>query len=122
MTPNEPLPYLRSITGEPVDGEVYALPDNDWQEVLYTAYMGGDLSESRIDTGREELPDILIYGDSFTNALECVLWYSFDTMYSYDFRYYTGHTLDELIRKYQPDVVVCVRDYQQLLLETGNGK
>jgi len=84
--------------------------------------MGGDLSVSRIDTGRKELPDILIYGDSFTNALECVLWYSFDTMYSYDFRYYTGYTLDELIRKYQPDVVVCVRDYQQLLLETGNGK
>ena len=122
MTPNEPLPYIRSIKGEPADGEVYALPNNDRQEVLYTAYMGGDLSESRIDTGRDELPDILIYGDSFTNALECVLWYSFDTMYSYDFRYYTGHTLDELIRKYQPDVVVCVRDYQQLLLETGNGK
>ncbi|MBE6599346.1 MAG: hypothetical protein E7638_07900 [Ruminococcaceae bacterium] len=120
--PVSPVPLVRSIKGEVVSDTVYALPYNDWQEVLYTAYMGGDLSEARVDTDREALPDILIYGDSFTNALECVLWYSFDTMYTYDFRHYTARTLDEIIEEVQPDVVVCVRDYQQLLLETGNGQ
>lgn len=43
-------------------------------------------------------------------------------MYSYDLRHYTEKGIDELIRLYEPEVVVCVRDYQQLLLETGNGK
>ena len=42
-------------------------------------------------------------------------------MRSYDFRYYTEHTLDELIQMYKPDVVVCMRDLKELLTETGNG-
>lgn len=47
-----------------------------------------------IDTGRRELPSILIYGDSFTNAVESIAWYSFDRMESADFRYYKDKTLD----------------------------
>lgn len=104
-----------------IESGVYALPNNQWQEILYTVYMGGDLSESVVETGRGELPRLLIYGDSFTNALECVLWESFDKMYSYDFRHYDRETVEEVIVRLQPDVVVCVRDYQQILLETGNG-
>lgn len=120
VTPKEPIPYTLRVKGNVVES-VYALPNNDWQEILYTAYMGGDLSESVVETEREGLPRVLIYGDSFTNALECVLWESFDVLYAYDFRHYDGETVEEVIARLQPDVVVCVRDHQQILLETGNG-
>lgn len=122
LTPKSPIPFTRIIRGEPVPSTVYSVPNNRWQEVLYTVYMGGDIAETRISTNRADLPSVLIYGDSFTNALECVLWCSFNEMYSYDFRHYKEKTIDDLIWEYQPDVVVCVRDYQQLLLETGNGE
>lgn len=36
--------------------------------------MGGDIGESVITTNRPKLPNILIYGDSFTNPLETLLW------------------------------------------------
>ena len=121
ITPRENIPYRRYVKGEYVSDSVYALPDNETQPILYTTYMGGDIGESLVDTDREGLPNVLIYGDSFTNALECVLWCSFDTMRSYDFRYYTEYTLDELIRMYRPDVVVCMRDLKEILTETGNG-
>ncbi len=121
VMPKEPIPYTFRVKGNVIESGVYALPNNQWQEILYTVYMGGDLSESVVETGRGELPSILIYGDSFTNALECVLWESFDKMYSYDFRHYDRETVEEVIARLQPDVVVCVRDYQQILLETGNG-
>ena len=70
--------------------------------MLYTAYMGGDIGETVIDTGRDELPNILIYGDSFTNPLECLMYYSFNEMHSIDLRYYKDMTLEDYIRLYQP--------------------
>ena len=30
--------------------------------------------------------------------------------------------LDELIARYQPDAVVCIRDYEALLKTAGNGQ
>ena len=74
-----------------------------------------------IDTGREELPSILIYGESFTNAIETFAWYSFDEMHSLDMRHYYNMTVDEFIAVVKPDVVVCVRDYSVLLVTDGYG-
>ena len=98
------------------------MPADDTSDVLYSLYMGGDNSETRIETNRPDLPDILIYGDSFTNALESIAWVGFDTMYTYDFRHYSEKTVEDLIREYQPDIVICIRDYEAMLLETGNGQ
>ena len=83
--------------------------------------MGGDVAHTMIDTEREELPSILIYGESFTNAIETIMWYSFDEMHSLDMRYYKDMTVDEFIEIVQPDVVVCVRDYSVLLLTDDYG-
>ncbi|MBQ7923619.1 MAG: hypothetical protein IJ325_13760 [Clostridia bacterium] len=121
MTPKENIPFRRYENGEEIAGTVYALPADDTSDVLYSLYMGGDNRETRIETDRENLPDILIYGDSFTNAMESVAWVGFDTMYTYDFRHYGEKTVEELILEYKPDIVICVRDYEALLLETGNG-
>ncbi len=122
IDPGESIPFRRSMGDMVLAETVYSLPTYEWEELLYTMYMGGDLSETCIETNREALPTVLVYGDSFTNALECVLWTGFDTMYSYDFRHYNKQTLNELIEAYKPDVVICVRDYEQLCSPWANGQ
>ena len=111
--------YNSDIEGAPV---LYSLPDDPWSAVTYTVYMNGDMPRTTIDTERRELPSVLIYGDSFTNAVECVAWYSFDRMYSLDFRHYSDMTLDEFIAEKKPDYVFCIRDYEAMLDLTANGK
>ena len=120
LTPNTEIPFTRKDNGVEVASTVYALPADDTSNVLYELYMGGDIAFTEIHTNREELPSILVYGDSFTNAVECILYYGFDTMYTIDMRHYTG-SLGEFIRQAQPDIVVCIRDYESMLWETGNG-
>ena len=84
-------------------------------------YMRMDVSITKIETNRSELPTVLIYGDSFTNALECILYLSCDTMYSIDLRHYTDSTLSEFIEETKPDYVFCLRDYEALLSTESNG-
>lgn len=124
LYPRQEVPFVRYDWGNTVPSEasVYTLPGDEQQEVLYNVYMGGDISITKIETNRPALPDILIYGDSFTNAVESLLWYNFDTMYAVDFRHYTELTPEEFIKKYKPDIVVCLRDYEQLLNLYNNGQ
>lgn len=82
---------------------------------------GGDIAETVIDTGRDELPSLLIYGDSFTNPVEGLMYYSFDEMRTVDLRHYKDMTLADDIALYQPDVVVGIRDYESLLFTDYNG-
>ena len=83
--------------------------------------MGGDIGESVITTNRPKLPNILIYGDSFTNPLETLLWTQANELRSIDFRYYTQCTLKDYIAEHKPDIVICVRDETVFLSEAGNG-
>jgi len=124
ITPNESIQFTRFNWGSETPGApiVYSIPANETDDVLYSLYMGGDYSMTKIETNRPDLPTLLVYGDSFTNALESLIWYNFDTMYSLDFRYYSDMTLEEFIEKYKPDVVVCVRDYEQLINASFNGQ
>lgn len=124
LQPNEQIPFTRYDWDGEVPGasRVYSVPDDPGDMVLYKLYMGGDVSHTVIDTDREELPSILIYGDSFTNPVECIIWTSFDTMESLDFRHYSKMTLSEFIDEKQPDIVVCIRDYEALLSMDGNGQ
>ena len=83
--------------------------------------MGGDIGESVITTNRPKLPNILIYGDSFTNPLETLLWTQANELQSIDFRYYTQCTLKDCIAEHKPDIVISVRDETTFLSEAGNG-
>ena len=89
--------------------------------VTYDFFMGGDIAHTVIDTHRDDLPNILIYGDSYTNAIETIAYVDFNEMHSLDFRHYSELTLREYIAQYQPDYVICVRDYESLLDPYGNG-
>lgn len=121
LRPVKEIPFSRSDGGIPGASEVYAFGSSDGQPLNYELYMGGDIANTVIDTHRDELPSILIYGDSFTNALECVAYLSFDEMHSLDLRHYQEMSLEEYIRKLQPEVVICIRDYEALLSPYGNG-
>lgn len=121
LLPKEELSWVRYNNGVPVEPNPYAFYLVTPSYVTYNFYMGGDYANTVIDTGREELPSILIYGDSFTNAVECIAYLSFDEMHSLDLRYYKEMSLDEYIQTVQPDIVVCIRDYEELLIRTQNG-
>ncbi len=100
---------------------VFSFPTTTAENVLYSFYMGGDISETILQTEREELPDLLVYGDSFTNAMETILYASFDETRSLDLRSYSAMSLLDYVEDYQPDVVICIRDYGNLLSQSGNG-
>ena len=121
LIPKNEIPYTRSDNGKPSQSFVYALPPSDSDEVTYNLYMGGDIAHTVLDTGRDELPSILIYGDSFTNPVECIAYLSFDETHSLDLRHYHEMRLEDYIRQFRPEVVVCIRDYDFLLGAEGNG-
>lgn len=119
--PKDPIPFTRTDNGTETATTVYAMPATDTEDVLYSLYMGGDVGETVIETNRPDLPSILIYGDSFTNPVECLAYYSFDEMRSIDLRHYKDMPLADYIQTYQPDIVVGIRDYEALLSTDFNG-
>ena len=115
------MPFRRWDNGEEVEASLYALPDSPETYVTYEVYMGGDVGETVLRTDRPELPNALIFGDSFTNALETMLYASFNETRSVDLRHYTDMTIRAYIDRYQPDVVIYVRDETTYFSTEGNG-
>lgn len=117
----EDIPFTRLDNWQEVASAVYALPATEDEALTYGLYMGGDIAETCIRTDRSSLPTALIFGDSFTNAVESLAYYSFDEMRSVDLRHYKTQSISDYIAAYQPDVVICIRDYEALLLRSDNG-
>ncbi len=121
MTPRQDIPFTRTDNSTDPVSYIWQLPSDAAELVSYDVYMGGDLAETVIRTDRPELPSILIYGDSFTNPVEALLWPNFNETRSLDLRYYTAKTLTEYIAEYKPDYVICLRDESTYLSGAGNG-
>ena len=115
------IPFRRWDNGKEVVATVYDLPATPEALVTSEVYMGGDKAETVIQTDRPELPNALVFGDSFTNAMETMLYASFNEMRSIDLRHYTEKTLREYIADYRPDVVICIRDETTYFSADGNG-
>ena len=113
-----PVPYARWDNGERTDRPMI---DASGTDAYYTAYMGGDIGETIVQTDRPELGKILIVGDSFTNAFETLCYRSFGEMRSLDYRHYSEKALTAYIRDYQPDIVLVIRDDISCLTTGGNG-
>jgi len=113
------IPFARFDNGGEVEPVLYALPQTAEEYVLYNLYMGGDVAETVIRTDRPELPNALIFGESFTNAVETVLWTAFNETRSLDLRHYSAQALEEYVLMYQPDVVICLRDDTMFLTDLG---
>lgn len=117
----EDISFTRFDNGREVAATVYALPATDTEPLTYELYMGGDIAETVLRTDRPALPSVLIFGDSFTNPVESLAYYSFNELRSVDLRHYTAQSLSDYIAAYKPDVVLCIRDYQSLLSLEYNG-
>ena len=117
--PKQAVPFTRQDNGYPTESVTYRQPDDEI--CAYAGYMGGDIGETIIDTGRDNLPRVLMFGDSFTNPLEGLVYASCGEFRSLDLRHYTEKTLYEYIEDYQPDIVIAVRDNLSYNQDEGNG-
>ncbi len=117
--PKVPVPYTMTVlNGEPVP--MFAMPDSPDEPVDYLAFMGGDLGEIVIDTHRPELPDALLVGTSFTNAIEPLLYLNFDQLRILDLRAYHEMELYEYVAEHEPDCVMLLVSSHEILADEGN--
>ena len=115
-----PVPFTRYDNGELSERPLFVLPEADYMPTTYNLYMGGDFAETVLETGRPELPNALIFGDSFTNALETLLYASFNETRVLDLRHYGEISLREYLDQYRPDVVLCIQNDTFYYLGGGN--
>ncbi|MBN2248047.1 MAG: hypothetical protein JW733_05045 [Coriobacteriia bacterium] len=118
-TPRVPVPYTMTVPGgEPVP--MFAMPEDPSEPVDYLAFMGGDLGEVIIDTNRPELPDALLVGTSFTNAIEPLLYLNFDQLRILDLRAYHEMSVHDYVAAHQPDCVMLLVSSHEILVDEGN--
>lgn len=117
--PRTPIDYEKYTNGV-LNPKLYYI--NNDENPSYNIYMGGDQKEIIIDTNRENLPNLLIFGDSFTNALEPLLYYHFNETRILDLRHYKEMNLYEYIDLHKPTVVLMIRDDLNYGNPEGNGK
>ena len=118
--PKEEIEYKKTTNGE--DSPKLYFVDQDERPNYGEVYMGGDKSEIVIETDRPELKSVLIFGDSFTNALEPLLYYHFDETRILDLRHFKEMDISEYIKDHKPDIVLMVRDDLNYGNLEGNGK
>ena len=116
----EPVTFTRTDNGQPSSRALFVYPQEAYMPTTYSLYMGGDFAETVLETNRPELPDALIFGDSFTNALETLLYAAFDETHILDLRHYTEKSLKDYISEYRPDIVLCIQNDTFYYTATGN--
>lgn len=121
--PKQDIPFRRYNRGTEDEPSLYDIPENPEDWVTYDCYNGGNRIECIIDTDRPELPTLLMFGDSFTNPLETLLYTGFDKSIYVDLREikYLNQGILGYVEQYHPDYVICVRDSGYYLDLTGNG-
>ena len=79
----------------------------------YGTFYGGDEGEIIFDTGRKDRPNILIFGDSFDNAILKLIAGHFNKTYSIDLRHYKDclgkpFSIDEYMKTHIIDKVLFI--------------
>lgn len=118
--PRKVISYEK-LTNGTSDPKFYFYNTNGQAPVNYGVYMGGDWAETVIKTNNKDLPNLLVFGDSFTNALEPLLYGHFNETRILDLRHYRDMSLYQYIDKYKPDIVIMVRDDLSYASMKGNG-
>lgn len=118
----EYIPFERYNNGKKTYSVLYIDPQNSEVSVSYPLYMGGDFGNTVIKTHRENLPNVLIYGASFTNAIETVAYASCNEMHSVDMRHFKDMSLLEYVKENKPDLVVGVFDWGNISELSADGK
>jgi hypothetical protein len=100
-------PCTITIEGHRVQS-LYSLQADPSKPIGYSVYLGGNRPEVVIDTGRPELPDLLLFGDSYKQALVPFAYTHFDQTRVVDLRNYDRMSLYRYISTYKPDYVVMI--------------
>lgn len=116
----EPVAFERFDNGNPSEKPLFVIPAAEELPTTYNLYMGGDFGETVMKTNRPELPNALIFGDSFTNALETLLYASFNETHMLDLRHYKGGSIRDYIAEFRPDYVICIQNDTFYYTPTGN--
>ncbi len=118
--PAQSIEFTRMDNG--IASEPFVYKQTSEQYSAYGDYMSGDMGETIIKTNQTDKPKVLMYGDSFTNPLEMLVYASCSEFRSLDFRHYDDMTLYEYIDMYKPDIVIAVRDSISYNMSEGNGQ
>ena len=120
VLPEAPVPFTRWDNGQPSEKPLFVYSAEAYMPTTYNLYMGGDFAETVLETNRPELPDVLIFGDSFSNALETLLYTAFDETHILDLRHYKEQSLKDYLADYQPDIVLCIQNDTFYYTKGGN--
>ncbi len=112
--PKKDIPFKRYDSGKLSDLGIIN-PNSKF----YTTYMYGDNPYTVIDTNRKELPNIMIIGDSTTNALESIMWMNANKFTSLDFRHYKEKNIIEFLEENPQDLIIVsmISGYYEDLLK-----
>ena len=80
--------YHVSGQGKPYKGK-YFYSFKDGSGAAYTTFMGGDIKLTKVETSTRNGRRLLVFKDSFGNAVPGYLFYSFEEIHVVDFRYFT---------------------------------
>lgn len=94
--------------------------DKNAKYASYGVYMDGDKAEQIITTDRPDLPNVLIFGDSYTNAIEPLLFMHFNETRILDLRYYFDMNIYDYIKKYKPDAVIYITSSDSYTIKNDN--
>ncbi len=121
-TPTQWIPFTKYNWGNdtPAYENTIALPP-EGESIRYGSYMGGDVSETVIQTNRPQLNNVMMLGDSFTNLQETMLYTEFNESRFLDLRHYSQMSAMDYVQTHRPDVVIIMRDAANLAGITGNG-
>lgn len=100
LKPKKDIEYTRYDNGKKTETPIFA------DTKYYSSYMGGDNAETIIDTNRPNLPNIMVLGDSTSNALESIIWMNSNKFTSLDYRHFKGDGLVEYVKKHPQDLIV----------------
>lgn len=111
--PKKDIPFKRYDSGK-----LSQLGINNPNTKYYNTYMYSDNPFTVIDTDRKKLPNILIIGDSTTNALESIIWMNADKFTSLDFRHYEDKNIIEFLEENPQDIIIVsmISGYYENLL------
>ncbi len=104
LVPKFKLDYVRYDDEKISNRKVYG-QGNTYEE----AFMEGDYGFTLVDTKREDLPNIMFVGSSFTNILETLSIHDFNKMVSIDYRHNkSNNDILYYVKKYDIDYVVYI--------------
>ena len=83
----------------------YFFSFKDGSGAAYTTFMGGDIKLTKVETSTHNGRRLLVFKDSFGNAVPGYLFYSFEEIHVADFRYFTKDVVSYVDENHITDIL-----------------